>query len=399
MRGNDVGSIAMLAAIGFFLPAAVLSAVAPMIVRATITDVRSSGSLVGRLSAIGTVGAILGTFATGFFLLGAVPTRLLILATGGGVLLLGLVTTLALARGRGGFGAALLLGAAGAAAIGSATAGIENPCERESANYCISVRTDTQFGSGRILVLDDLWHAFVDLEDPSRLQFGYIRWFAAAADPLIDRRGADFEALHVGGGGFSFPRYLQSVAPGSRHTILELDPAVLQVGRDELGLVPDDRLRVVIGDARISIARMPTDGFDLVAGDAFGGLSVPWHLTTAEFLDEVERVLRPDGRYVMNLIDRDPKAFVRAEAATLRTRFEHVVVLGLPSALAEGGHGGNLVLVASDAPIDVDALRQVSDELGETMADISAPADLDAWVAGSPILTDDFAPVDQLIWS
>ena len=179
---------------------------------------------------------------------------------------------------------------------------------------------------------------------------------------------------------------------------MELDPEVLDVGREELGLVPDDRLRVVIGDARLSIERMPTDGFDLVVGDAFGGLSVPWHLTTQEFLDQVQRVLRPDGRYVMNVIDHPSLGLVRAETATLRTRFEHVAVIGLPFAPGEGLGGGNLVLVASNAPIDIDVLRVTSESLGEAMGDVSEPAALDEFVDGAPVLTDDFAPVDQLLW-
>ena len=61
--------------------------------------------------------------------------------------------------------------------------------------------------AARTLVLDDLRHARVDVDDPPPLDFAYARWFAAAtADLGTDRRGLD--ALHVGGGGFTFPRYL-----------------------------------------------------------------------------------------------------------------------------------------------------------------------------------------------
>ena len=88
--GSGVGAIVLLAAIGFGLPATTLSAIAPMVVRATIVDVATSGSLVGRLSAAGTLGAITGTFLTGFYLLGAFPTRAIILATGGLLVLVGL---------------------------------------------------------------------------------------------------------------------------------------------------------------------------------------------------------------------------------------------------------------------------------------------------------------------
>ena len=71
--GDGFPAIVTLATVGFVAPAAILSAVGPMIVRATLTDLATSGSIVGRLSAIGTAGAITGTFLTGFVLLGLVP--------------------------------------------------------------------------------------------------------------------------------------------------------------------------------------------------------------------------------------------------------------------------------------------------------------------------------------
>ena len=91
-----------------------------------------------------------------------------------------------------------------------------------------------------------------------------------------------------------------------------LDPIVLATAREELGFSEGDRIRVVLGDARLSIGPLTDGAFDLVVGDAFGGLSVPWHLTTREFVAEIERVLRPGGRYVMNLIDGDALRFARA---------------------------------------------------------------------------------------
>ena len=124
------------------------------------------------------------------------------------------------------------------------------------------------------------------------------------------------------------------------------------MARDQLGFTPGTSTDVVLGDARRSIERLPDDAFDLVVGDAFGGLAVPWHLTTTEFLDEVQRVLRPGGMYVMNLIDYPPLGFVRAEAATAGRHFEHLAIISPRETLAGGG-GGNVVLVAGAEPLDV----------------------------------------------
>ena len=208
--------------------------------------------------------------------------------------------------------------------------------------------------------------------------------------------GSPIDALHLGGGGFTMPRYIEATRPGSRSLVLELDPEVLATARDELGLVTGDDLVVRTGDARIGITEAATDGYDLVVGDAFGGLAVPWHLTTRELVAEVARVLRPEGVYILNVIDYPPLRFARAELATLRDVFPHVAVLGPPT-LATRRTGGNVILVASDAPLPVDGIL-VADELrggGNVLVD--DPDDLSDWIGDAQVLTDDFAPVDQLL--
>ncbi len=162
--------------------------------------------------------------------------------------------------------------------------------------------------------------------------------------------------------------------------------------------MPSDRIDVRLGDARQSIRALPSDAFDIVVGDAFGGLAVPWHLTTTEFIDQVARVLRPGGMYVANIIDYAPLRFVRAEAATLATKFSNVAVIARRGTF-EGEGGGNLVLVASDTPLDragVEAAISTWGE-GDSTAVLTAPDEVATFIGGSVALTDDFAPVDQLL--
>ena len=393
--GDGFVAIVTLATVAFVAPAAILSAVAPMIVRATLTDLQTSGSTVGRLSAIGTAGAITGTFLTGFVLLGLVPTRVLIVAVGGLLVVIGLALTVAL-RGGGGPRSGVL--ALAAVAMGGLALSGPSLCDTESAYYCIAIEIDRVDSDGRILILDRLTHAHVDLGDPTDLQFGYVKRFADAAGPHLDALGRPPDVLHLGGGGFTFPRYVEATRPGARQTVLELDPRVLQVAREELGFTPSDTLQVTVGDARRSIEKLPTDAFDLVVGDAFGGLAVPWHLTTTEFLGEVQRVLRPGGMYVMNLIDYPPLGFVRAEATTARRLFGHVAVISSRSTLAVES-GGNVVLVASAEPLDVGAVTARIESWGDAGATgiLADPAAVLAFIGDAQILTDDFAPVDQLL--
>jgi spermidine synthase len=136
-------------------------------------------------------------------------------------------------------------------------------------------------------------------------------------------------------------------------------------------------------------------GRDLVVGDAFGGLSVPWQLTTREAVGLIDRALADDGLYAVNLIDHPPLAFVRAELATLRAVFPHVALLARNPVLA-GEDGGNVVAVASRSPIPAaEIAERLTDR--DLLWQVMQGEDLDRFVGDAPVLTDDFAPVDQLL--
>jgi spermidine synthase len=164
--------------------------------------------------------------------------------------------------------------------------------------------------------------------------------------------------------------------------VLEVDRKLVDLDRRELGLRTSDALRVRIGDARQTLRDVPDDSADLVVGDAFGGLSVPWHLATRELVEDVRRVLRPGGLYTLNLIDHGPLGFARAETATLLAVFEHVAVID------DADPGGNVVLAASDRPLDDVALGFGAG--GELV-------DAERFAGDARVLTDDRAPADQLL--
>ena len=111
----------------------------------------------------------------------------------------------------------------------------------------------------------------------------------------------------------------------------------------------------------------------------------------------VDRVLHDDGIYVVNVIDGPELRFARAETETLRRVFRHVAVVATPAAL-DGRASSNVVLVASQQPIDADALRDRVDANGDD--DVVVTEDgLDSFVGGASALRDDFAPTDQLLTS
>ena len=394
VAGRSPLAIVTLAAVGFFAPALVLTAVTPMVIKLRLRDLAETGQTVGRLSAIGTIGALAGTFFTGFVLVAAFPSQPVVLITGGILIALGayLTVTVRPSRTRERVNVVPLLGAAVVA--GLAGTAIGGPCEFETAYFCARVIEDPVRPSGRLLILDTLRHSYVDLDDPTHLEFSYAQGLAGVVDTFRPP-SAPVDALHIGGGGFSLPRYLRATRPGTESLVFELDPTLVDLAEAELGLETGPALRVRTGDARLGILGEPADAYDLVIGDAFGGLAVPWHLTTVEFAEQVRRVLRPDGVYAVNLIDHPPLGFARAEAATLRRVFDHVAVIA-PAERIDRSTGGNFVLVATDSPLDVDAVRDVLAARGVDQ-EVATGARLDAFIGEADVLTDEYAPVDQLL--
>ena len=385
--GDGPVAIVLLTGVAFFVPAAVLSTVTPLVAKLRLDDVAHTGEVVGNLSAAGTAGALVGTFLTGFVLVAAWPTTPIVIAVGALLVVAGGVVWFRHATSAPSPGAATSVLAVLAVAAGLALT-TSTPCEHETAYFCASVRVDPSDPDGRVLWLDTLRHSYVDLDDPTHLEFRYVRLFAdvvAATHP-----DGPIDALHIGGGGFTFPRYLDATRSGL-NVVLEVDDELVEIAEAELGLVQSDRLLVEVGDARLSIEEQADDDADVVIGDAFGGLSVPWHLTTREMVVEVERVLRDDGLYVLNVIDGDPYDLVRAELATLADVFDHVAVIVPPttSSLPQ-----NHVLVASNTSLDPLAEPGAIDPSDGRVLVGTA---LQTYVGDARVLTDDFAPVDQLL--
>jgi spermidine synthase len=395
LTGADAGSVLLLAAVAVVVPAALLSAVPPMVVKLQLASLAETGAVVGRLSGIGTLGGIAATFVTGFLLIAVFPTSGILVGAGVVTVLAGGAVGLLLRRRSGGGAGRVPAGLFVLALGGSLLAAIApTPCEAETAYHCARVVADPQRDGGRVLMLDTLRHSYVDLDDPTHLEFEYVRAIAAVTD-VAAPEGQPLSALHLGGGGATVPRYLAEVRPGTTSLVLEVDPGVVEMDREQLGLTESDELRVRVADARVGLAEEPAGERDLVVGDAFGGLSVPWQLTTVEALELVDRALADDGVYVANLIDNHPMGFLRAELATLRSVFGSVLLLAREPVLA-GEDGGNVVAVASQEALPAGAIAGALRAQGLTWQ-VAEGDELTGFVGDAEVLTDDHAPVDQLL--
>lgn len=387
MEGAGEAGALVIALVAFLPPAAVLSAVTPAVVKIQLGSLASTGSVVGRLSAWATAGALAGTFAAGFVLVPLLPTSGTVLALGGVLVLAGALAGGAMGVLQGQGFVAVLLASAVAVVPGLA---LNERCDAESAYYCAEVRVDKTRPSGRILVLDDLFHSYVDLDDPGYLGFAYARWMAPALNEVPAGAGR-FRAVFIGGGGLTLPRYLVNRRPRARARVLELDEKLIQLDRERLGYRDRPSIRIRPGDARVTLGDEPTDSADIVIGDAFGGRAVPWHLTTREFLADVRRVLRPGGVYAVNIIDYEPLKFARAKAATMLSVFSDVALVAKPSGKRGVPRGGNLVLIASERALPASVLPS---NAALTVLDVEG---VRRFAGDTDTLTDERAPADQLL--
>ncbi|MFC1862285.1 fused MFS/spermidine synthase [Chloroflexota bacterium] len=75
----------------FFLPAAVLSMVSPMVIKLTLADLDRTGGIVGTIYACSTAGSIFGTFMTGFYFILWFGTSMIVWLAGASLILIGIV--------------------------------------------------------------------------------------------------------------------------------------------------------------------------------------------------------------------------------------------------------------------------------------------------------------------
>lgn len=397
-RGVGPAGAIVMVGLAIAVPAGLLSAIPPIVVKMQLAQLAETGTIVGWFSALGTAGGLIGTFVTGYVLLYALPVSVAMLSTG--LLLVGVGTWQLLARQRTGepmpagtTKRGVQLGALTVIGLGAWVL-VPDDCTVETPYFCARVIEDQDHSGGRMLVLDDLPHTYVDENDPTHLEFAYTRRFADAVNATFPRREG-LKMLHIGGGGMTMPRWFDATRPGSRHTVLELDRHVVRLVEEEFGLPADQSLQVRTGDARVSIAEEEDGTYEVVIGDAFTSRDVPWHLATREFQLEVRRVLEPDGVYVLNVIDHPPFDLLGAQAATLQDVFGEVRLLA-DAPILSGEQGGNAVLVAGN---DLPSRAELAERVGRDPepAGVATRARLADLTADARVLTDDWAPVEQLL--
>jgi spermidine synthase len=383
---------ALIAALLLFAPASVcLGIVTPFSVRLKLADLDKTGSTVGRLYALSTVGSILGTFAAGFFLIpfvGSVRTLygisvlLMILAL--------LLAPLAVSRINVGAASMVFLGITASEIDRYAMTQLIGMYDVDTEYARVRVFRTTDVRSSRpitVLTTDPYSAQSAIFPDSDDMVFEYGHYYHLAAHFKPDFKNV----LMIGGAGYSFPKEFLRNYPEAKMDVVEIDAGMTDIAHKYFRLKDDPRLHIVHEDGRMFLNNAADAQYDAVLMDAFGSLfSVPYHLTTVEAVRNVSRVLMDGGVVIFNLgsaLTGPASRFLEAELATYRAVFRTVYVFKVRPERADT-ELQNLIIVALKAPVT--SKRESADKF----ADLLSREVKDQEFAEVPLLTDELAPVE-----
>jgi predicted membrane-bound spermidine synthase len=337
----------------FAIPACLLASASPFIVRliSRITEDHEIGRSAGIVGMLATLGSFVGTFVTGFWLIPQFGVRAIFLMTG--LLVAGLGAAV-LATGRGGGvrrAVALLVVAGIAAASLVAAPGPVDGLLHERQTFYHDVRVEewtTEYGERvRGLKLDTTLEGGQYVETGNVFMPCNLYWrLAEEYGPRLDH------ALFLGGGGFGMPEDFSRRHPAALADVVELDPAVIDVGRTYFRLDEFPRVRPIAADARRFLAGSDTT-YDMIFCDAYHGLrNIPAHLVTREFFALAKARLADDGVFLANVISPvtgDRADLFRSLLRTVRTEFAHTEVYSVANQPLD--RANNVIIMAGNRPL------------------------------------------------
>ncbi len=332
-------------AIIFFIPGCILGTISPVVVRLTLQSLNKAGNVIGKIYAFSTLGAIIGTFATGFLLISWMGTRNIIF-TMGIILILAAIFAGRLFTRKSLFTVIVVLCAVSLAPIymWAYRMPVNFPTYfyKESDYYTIKV-TKThgrdQKTPVEALILDHLIHSYVNLQDPLHIEYEYERIYGEILKWMYEPQ-SNFSTLSIGGGGYTFPRYMEMTFPKSHVDVVEIDPEVTNVVYNQFGLHKDTRIRTFNTDGRWYVMNCK-EKYDVIMTDAFNDISIPYHLTTKEFIKQLDSIMNENGILMSNIIDNFQKgAFLPSYIRTLGEVFgpENVYLFSISPDFENAAH-------------------------------------------------------------
>ncbi|MBU4479652.1 MAG: fused MFS/spermidine synthase [Candidatus Omnitrophica bacterium] len=403
-------------AVVFLLPAVALGMISPVVAKMALDQGFKTGRTIGNIYAWGSLGSIMGTFITGFFLIAYLGTTGVVWTVSGILAGIGLcygikkpgaylwpaVFMFLLFTGLSSRGWAVSAGEL--LALRQAAANLNIIYEAESNYSYIKVEQSEHRPGVRMLILDQLLHSIIRMDEPGSIEnlYSYQEVYEGVTSHLAKDKES-ISALVIGGGGYVFPRYLEERYPGSYIEVVEIDPAVTKAAKEAFGLSEKTTIKISHGDGRNRVnelirskeqgGQMPV--FDFIYGDAFNDLSIPFQLVSYEFNQQLRYLLSEDGAYMLTLADTmESGRFLGAMLNTLRKSFPYVEVFLTGETRVREDSRSVFVLVGSFRPLDWP--DEPDSGFGSLRLD-EARLRLLKERSRDVVLSDNYAPVENLL--
>lgn len=394
---GDIRIEAIIASLILFAPASfLLGIISPYAVKLKIQNLDKSGSTVGNLYAISTIGSITGTFLAGFFLISYFTNTELLLILSSSLIICSLVSY-------GKYSNKIKIGLILFLIFSfSATNYTEKyylkhgliDIDTAYNKVWISSVTDPETGKEvKLMMLNNEGNSAMYAEnDNENLVFKYAAYYRLASHFKPDFKNS----LLLGGGAYSWSKYYLKNYPEARIDVVEIDPKLTEISRQYFRLKNNSRLTIYHEDARIFLNET-SNKYDVVFGDAFKSMySVPYQLTTREATEKIFNSLNSDGVAIINIIgsiEGKNSKFIKTEYKTYQSIFPQVYLFPVENH-TEGKSTQNIILIALKSD-QKPSFRDINPEMDRLLQHVwtkEISTDL-------PILTDDYAPVDQYMMS
>lgn len=359
---------AVKAAALLFAPASFLiGTISPYLAKLNISKIDSAGSRVASLSALNSVGGIVGTFTTGFILFGYIGARETFVL----VALLLLVSSWLLVwhyRLKQRIAISLIL-------IllmflpPPTTPGVIN-IDTASSHYQI-VTYPTRNGAATGLLTGPGGIQSMTYADGSP---GLLAWYTQeiARLVLIDQ---PTRILMLGGGAFTLPQHLAEQLPDSQINVVEIDPELKNISEQYFHYRNPSNVQLIFNDAR-TFLNNSTDTYDAIIVDVYSDDFMPFSLMTAEFGLQLGSRTAEDGKVYVNVIaglkDDACEQVMFAIDAAYRQKLPYAAYSnGFDYDIVRGNH----ILVYSRSEITASGLRQLPKTNQQPYTDNYMPAE------------------------
>jgi len=384
----DLRIIAVIAALILFSPVSILlGMISPYVAKLCLSDTQKTGKVIGSLSALSSLGSIVGTFLSGFLLISFIgSTNLLFIIAG--ILLL---TAIYLNGGN-----HLNLKFLTAIFLGyfyiskqylTVNLHQQQIIDRDTQYSRVWIYPNLDFKQNKIkLMMINNESSSAMYLDSDELVFEYTK-----AYQLAEFFNPGFKnTLLIGGAGYSYPKYYLNAYPDARIDVVEIDTGITQLAIDYFNLKPNPRLNIIHQDGRVYINHA-SQKYDVILGDAFKSHTVPFQLTTVEAVSRMSQLLNENGVVLINLagaINGDKGEFPRASYHTYAQVFPQVYLFQInPELPADQLQNIMLVAIKSDQKPNWISTNPIFKQFlsGRWIKPI---------IQDVKILTDDFAPVE-----